>query len=94
VKMTGWVYMVLAESEWSGRRQLRLSQSVSGIYLNRNALGTGFDEQGQQRIPLPVRITGELAGLDVLLNRTGWRRVLAGEDGRMHHLLAEGFSDA
>ena len=94
VKLTGWIYMVLAEGEWSGRRQLRLSPSVSGIYLNRNALDTGFDEQGQQRIPLPVRITGELAGLDVLLNRTGWRRVLAGEDGRMHHLLAEGFSDA
>lgn len=94
VKLTGWIYMVLAEGEWSGRRQLRLSPSVSGIYLNRNALDTGFDELGQQRIPLPARITGELAGLDVLLNRSGWRRVPAGEDGRMHHLLAEGFSGA
>lgn len=93
--MTGWVYMVLAESEWSGRRQLRLSQSVSGIYLNRNALGTGFDEQGQQRIPLPVRITGALAGLDTLLQRSGWRREAAGaQDAQLHTLLAEGFSAA
>ena len=94
VKLTGWIYMVLAENEWSGRRQLRLSPSVSGIYLERRALNAGFDEHGRQRIPVPVRITGELAGLDVLLNRSGWRRVLAGEHGRMHHLLAEGFSNA
>nr|WP_164973050.1 DUF2913 family protein [Pantoea agglomerans] len=94
VKLTGWIYMVLAESEWSGRRQLRLSPSVSGIYLERRALDTGFDEHGRQRIALPVRITGELTGLDVLLNRSGWRRVPAGEDGQMHHLLAESFSDA
>lgn len=31
VKLTGWIYMVLAESEWSGRRHLRLSPAVSGI---------------------------------------------------------------
>jgi len=94
VKLTGWIYMVLAESEWSGRRQLRLSPTVSGIYLERRALDAGFDEHGRQRIPLPVRITGELAGLDVLLSRSGWRRVEAGDDDRMHHLLAEGFNDA
>ncbi|MGC0869964.1 UNVERIFIED_ORG: hypothetical protein C7430_11574 [Pantoea agglomerans] len=94
VKMTGWIYMVLAEGEWSGRRKLRLSPFVSSIYLNRNALDTGFDDLGRPRIPLPAQITGELAGLDVLLNRSGWRRVPAGEDGQMHHLLAEGFSAA
>jgi len=95
VKLTGWIYMVLAEGEWSGRRQLRLSPSVSGIYLNRNALDTGFDEQGQQRIPLPVRITGALAGLDTLLQRSGWRREAAGaQDAQLHTLLAEGFSAA
>lgn len=94
VRITGWIYMVLAEGEWSGRRKLRLSPFVSGIYLNRNALDTSFDDLGRQRIPLPARITGELAGLDVLLNRSGWRRVPAGEDGQMHHLLAEGFSAA
>jgi len=67
VKLTGWIYMVLAESEWSGRRQLRLSPSVSGINLNRHALDAGFDEHGRQLIPLPARITGELPALDKLL---------------------------
>jgi hypothetical protein len=92
-KLTGWIYMVLAESEWSGRRQRPLSPSVSGIYLNRNVLETGFDEQGQQRIPLPIRITGALAGLDKLLQRSGWRREAAGaQDEQLHTLLAEGFT--
>lgn len=92
VKLTGWIYMVLAEGEWSGRRQLRLSPAVSGIYLNRSALETGFDKDGRQRIPLPARITGELAGLDVLLRRSGWRRETAGaQDAQLHTLLAEGF---
>ncbi len=95
VKMTCWIYMVLAEGEWSGRRKLRLSPSVSGIYLNRNALDTGFDELGQQRIPLPARITGDLAGLDVLLQRSGWRREAAdAQDAQLHTLLAEGFITA
>ncbi|WP_276308760.1 DUF2913 family protein [Pantoea rodasii] len=93
VKLTGWIYMVLAESEWGGRRQLRLSPSVSGIYLNRQALDAGFDEHGRQRIPLPARITGELPALDKLLQRSGWRREAArGADDHLHHLLADGFS--
>ncbi|WP_236699804.1 DUF2913 family protein, partial [Type-E symbiont of Plautia stali] len=92
VKLTGWIYMVLAESEWRGRRQLRLSPSVSGIYLNRHALDAGFDEHGRQRIPLPARITGELPALDKLLQRSGWRREAArSEDEHLHLLLADGF---
>lgn len=63
--------MVLADSEWSGRRELRLSPAVSGIYLNRNGRDSGFDERGQQRLALPARITGELPALDTLLNRSG-----------------------
>ena len=95
VKLTGWIYMVLAESEWSGRRQLRLSPSVSGIYLNRHALDVGFDEHGRQRIPLPARITGELPALDKLLQRSGWRREAAGSaDEHLHLLLADGFRAA
>lgn len=95
MKLTGWIYVVLADSEWSGRRQLRLSPAVSGIYLNRNGLGSGFDEHGQQRIALPARITGELPALDALLNRSGWRRVKAeSEDPLLHHLMAEGYSVA
>ncbi|MDE8558912.1 DUF2913 family protein [Pantoea vagans] len=93
VKLTGWIYMVLSENEWSGRRQLRLSSSVSGVYLRRSALETGFDEHGEQHSTLPVRITGDLAALDKLLQRSGWRRGAAGgSDEHQHLLLADGFS--
>ncbi|QZY94364.1 hypothetical protein [Pantoea dispersa] len=53
VKLTCWIYQVLAESEWSDLRQLRLSLAMSGIYLNRNGLVSGFDEHGQQRMAIP-----------------------------------------
>ncbi|WP_337024726.1 MULTISPECIES: hypothetical protein [unclassified Pantoea] len=56
--------MVLAHSEWSGRR---LSQAASGIYLNRSELNAGFDGHAQQRI------TSELPALDALLNRSVWQ---------------------
>jgi len=93
VKLTGWIYMVLSENEWSGGRQLRLSPSVSGIYLRRSALDNGFDEHGRQRSPLPVRITGDLVALDKLLQRSGWCRGAAGgSDEHQHLLLADGFS--
>lgn len=95
VKLTGWIYMVLSENEWSGRRQLRLSPSVSGVYLRRSALDNAFDEHGQQRSPLHARITGDLAALDKLLQRSGWRRGAAGgQDSKLHALFAEGFSAA
>jgi len=95
VKLTGWIYMVLSENEWSGRRQLRLSPSVSGVYLRRSALDNAFDEHGRQRSPLHARITGDLAALDKLLQRSGWRRGAAGgQDPRLHALFAEGFSAA
>lgn len=95
VKLTGWIYMVLPESEWSGRRQMKLSPAVSGIYLSQTALDNGFDEHGRQRSALVARITGELPALDALLNRSGWRRTkAAGEDSLLHNLLAEGFSGA
>ncbi|MGK3126444.1 DUF2913 family protein [Candidatus Pantoea formicae] len=93
LKLTGWIYMVLAESEWSGRRQLRLSPTVSGIYINRNALDSGFDEHGRQRIPLSARITGDLAALDKLLHRSGWRRKTTDAEGTpLYMLVADVFN--
>lgn len=88
LKLAGWIYMVLSESEWSGRRALKLNPSVSGLYLNKNALDAGFDEHGGQRCPLPARITGNIVALDRLLQRAGWRREPAGNDPLLHHLLA------
>ncbi|WP_211073218.1 MULTISPECIES: hypothetical protein [Pantoea] len=87
--------MVLTENEWSGRRQPRLSPSVSDIYLRRITLDNTFDEHGRQRSPLHARITSDLAALDKLLQRSGWRREAAGcSDEHLHHLLADGFSAA
>lgn len=92
IRTGGWIYRVLTGSEWGGRRQVRLSPSVSGLYLSRSALDAGFDEHGQQRLPLPARITGDLSALDTLLIRAGWRRVpVPGEDALLHHLLVEDF---
>lgn len=92
VKMTGWVYMVLSEKEWSGRNRTRLNPAVSGVYINRAALENGFDEEGKQQSPLPARISGHIsniAGLDVLLKRSGWcREPVTGDDPMLHHLLA------
>ncbi len=87
--------MVLTDNEWCGRHQLKLDCGVSGIYLSRTALDSGFDEHGQQRIALPARITGELPVLNAMLNRSGWRRVKTeSEDELLYHLLAEGFTRA
>ncbi len=62
-------------------------------YLNRNGLDSGFDEDGQQRVVLPARITGVLPALDALLHRSGWRRIKAeSEDPLLHNLLVESFS--
>lgn len=93
VKLPGWIYMVLAESEWSGWRRLR--PAVSGIYLDRHVPDDGFDESDQQRPPLPARITGELTTPDALLSRSGWsREPVKGDNALLHHLLAEDFSGA
>ncbi|KJV49591.1 hypothetical protein VH86_04840 [Pantoea sp. BL1] len=92
VKLTGWIYMVLAGREWCGRHQLRLSPTVSGVYLCRSALDKGFDEHGRQTAPLSARLTGELPALDAILKRSGWRRVpVPGNDALLHHLRAEDF---
>ncbi|MCE2003841.1 DUF2913 family protein [Enterobacter asburiae] len=72
----------------NGRRQRRLSPSVSGVYLRRSALETGLDEHGRQRSPLPARITGDLGALDNLLQRSGWPREAAdGQDHQLHTLI-------
>ncbi|WP_336796286.1 DUF2913 family protein [Erwinia aphidicola] len=89
VKLTGWVYMILSEAQWSGRNRVRLNPAVSGIYINRAALHSGFDDEGKQRYPLPARISGNLAGLDVLLKRSGRCRELVNcDDPMLHNLMA------
>ncbi|MBN1087272.1 hypothetical protein JNO12_24195 [Erwinia aphidicola] len=81
--------MVLSEKEWSGRNRIRLNPAVSGIYINRAALESGFEDERKQRYPIPARLSGNLDGLDVLLKRSGWcRESVDGDDPLLHHLLA------
>jgi len=74
VQMASWIYMLLDEGQWQGRRMLRLNPSGSGLYLLKDALNEGFNRDGLQAAPLPVRITGDLNALDSLQQRSGWRR--------------------
>lgn len=91
VQTAGWVYMLLADCEWQGRKARRLNPSVSGLYLVKNALHAGFDHAGQQTKLLPARITGDLSALDSLLQRSGWRREPDDASPLLHYLRAEGF---
>ncbi|KGT88765.1 hypothetical protein NG99_21025 [Erwinia typographi] len=88
VKLTGWDYRVLSESEWSGRRALKISPAVAGIYLKKSALENGFSLEGVQISPLPVRINGNLSALDTLLERAGWYRVSVPDEPQLHYLRA------
>ncbi|WP_416414536.1 DUF2913 family protein [Pantoea sp. App145] len=87
-KQMQWVYRLLSDREWSGRNAVPINQNVNGIYLPRTSLNTAFDDEGRQITPLTARLTGNLAGLDKLLNRCGWRRKLAdGDKSSSEYLL-------
>ncbi|RSB23285.1 DUF2913 family protein, partial [Enterobacter cloacae] len=74
-KQYDWVYHVLSDSEWSGRRQIQPSASVNSICLLKSALDIGFDDDGTQVMPVPARIGGRAGGLNALLKSCGWEAV-------------------
>ncbi|MDF7629908.1 DUF2913 family protein [Erwiniaceae bacterium L1_55_4] len=88
ITLTGINYGVLTESEWEGRRAVKLSPKVPGVYLRKNDLETGFDDNGRQISPLAVRITADLPAVDALLNRAGWQRIAETKDPLLHHLIS------
>ena len=47
-KQYDWVYHVLSDSEWSGRRQAQPPASVNSICLLKSALEIGFNDDGTQ----------------------------------------------
>ncbi len=67
-----WNYRLLSDREWSGRHAVTLNASVNGIYLSRSSLDTAFDADGRQIHPLIGRLTGNVAGLVILLNKNDW----------------------
>lgn len=87
ITLTGINYGVLTESEWEGRYAVKLSQKVPGVFLRKNDLETGFDDDGRQVNSLAVRITAALPAVDALLKRAGWRRHAITADPLLHHLM-------
>lgn len=67
-----WVYQVLSDEQWQGRRQLSLNPDVNGVYVLKSSLDAAFDDSGQQCLPVRVRITGNIQGFEKLLESSGW----------------------
>ncbi|MDI6958731.1 hypothetical protein QMM04_21510, partial [Pantoea sp. Pa-EAmG] len=88
ITLTGINYGVLTESKWEGRRAVKLSPKVPGVFLRKNDLETGFDDDGLQISPLAVRITADLPAVDALLKRAGWQRHASTTDPLLHHLIS------
>ncbi|MNR21822.1 hypothetical protein D3C85_1387430 [compost metagenome] len=70
-----WVYQVLSDEQWQGRRQLSLNPEVNGVYVLKSSLDAAFDDSGQQCLPVRVRITGNIQGFEKLLESSGWTAV-------------------
>lgn len=87
ITLTGINNGVLTESEWEGRHAVKLSPKVPGVFLRKNDLETGFDDDGRQINPLALRITADLAAVDALLKRAGWQRQAITADPLLHHLM-------
>ncbi|MGL3103925.1 DUF2913 family protein [Enterobacter asburiae] len=67
-----WNYRLLSDREWSGRNAVALSAGVNVIYLSRDNLDVAFDDSGRQIYPLTARLTGNVAGVIKLFNRSDW----------------------
>lgn len=68
-----WIYQLLSDREWSGRHALVINANVNGIYLSRSSIDLAFSDEGRQIAPLVAKLTGNLAALEKLLQRCGWR---------------------
>lgn len=71
----GWMYRVLDDTQWSGRRQVKLNPDVNSVFVLKSALDSGFSSNGKQLLPVPVRISGQTEGLNALLRSCGWKAV-------------------
>lgn len=71
-KVMDWVYRRFNEREWTGRNAVILNTEINGIYLLRSSLEISFDDNGRQTSPLMAKLTGNVSGIETLLNRCGW----------------------
>ncbi|QKN79804.1 DUF2913 family protein [Scandinavium goeteborgense] len=68
-----WVYQMLSDEQWQGRRRLTLNPEVNGVYVLKSSLDAAFNEAGTQCAPVRARITGNVSGFLALLESSGWR---------------------
>ncbi|WP_421512453.1 hypothetical protein ACOQH0_23380 (plasmid) [Enterobacter sp. JS8-1] len=83
-----WVYQVLNDTQWSGRRQAKLNPGVNSIFVLKSALESGFCNDGNQLRPVPARIGGQTEGLNALLRSCGWEAV---SNDKEWHLIVRNF---
>ncbi|KFD24837.1 DUF2913 family protein [Yokenella regensburgei] len=81
-----WLCRMLSDREWSGRHAVTLNAGVNAVYLPLSNLDAAFDEDGHQVKVLMANITGSVAGLGELLDRSGWR--LEHQSDLRYHLWA------
>ncbi|KAB8306714.1 DUF2913 family protein [Erwinia endophytica] len=81
-----WNYRLLSEREWSGRHAVTLNTTLNGIFLSRSSLDIAFNDDGGQINPLKCRLTGNIAGLQQLFARCGWRAEACPDDPDLPYL--------
>lgn len=86
ITLTGINYGVLTESEWEGRRAVKVSPKVPGVFIRKADLETGFDKDGKLVKALAVRITAETTAVNALLSRAGWKQEPDTETPYLHYL--------
>lgn len=74
-----WVYKVLSDRDWSGRHRIQTPVSVNSICLLKSALDIAFNQDGEQVLPVPARISGQFEALNELLKSCGWIAVPEGD---------------
>lgn len=79
-----WVYQVLSDRDWSGRHRIQPSASVNSICLLKSALDIAFTQDGEQILPVPARISGQVEALNELLKSCGWIALPEGDVSLSH----------
>lgn len=71
-KDKGWNYCLLNDREWVNPPDIDVVHGAKFIHLSRALLNKGFDDDGKQSTPLHIRLTGNVAELQTLIEPFGW----------------------
>lgn len=75
-----WVYQMLSDDQWQGRRRVAFNPEVNGVYVLKTSLDAAFDEAGKQLTPVRVRLSGSISGFQALLESCGWGAIQEDSD--------------